>query len=106
MAGGLIQVGWVQAPSLSLCAEECGARCCKNRMVLLSEEEARGLQALASTPSLIAKGSDGRWAMLTTPACMFLTEENRCGIYSHRPAACRAFPQRPMAGCLVWPKDA
>lgn len=105
MASDVITAGWVRPPSLQLCAEECGAKCCKNRMVLLSEEEARALKALAPTPSLIAKGSDGRWAMLTTPACMFLTAENRCSIYTHRPAACRAFPQRPSAGCLVWPTD-
>ena len=106
MAGALIQVGWLRAPSLQLCADECGARCCKHRMVLLSEEEARALKALAPTPSLIARGSDGRWAMLTTPACMFLMTDATCLIYTQRPAACRAFPQHPSAGCLVWPKDA
>lgn len=103
MAGAVAIQGWVRPPSLALCADECGAKCCQNRMVLLTPDEARRLPAMGA---LVAKGSDGRWAMLMMPKCTFLSKTNRCGIYAQRPAACRAFPQRPMPGCLIWPKDA
>ena len=101
---GTLAVGWVREPSLALCAEECGARCCQNRLVLLSDAEATRLTAHPARPP-ITKGSDGRWAMLAIPHCRFLGTANACAIYATRPDACRAFPQRPSAGCLVWPAD-
>ena len=103
MAGALTAMGWVRPPSLALCADECGAKCCKNRLVLLTPGEAVRLSSLGS--ALITQGMDGHWAMLAKPACVFLTPEDRCRIYAERPEACRAFPQRPSAGCLVWPKE-
>ena len=104
MAGALIAAGRLREPSLALCAEECGARCCQNRLVLLSEAEAQRLAALRSGLP-VSRGTDGRWALLAIPACSFLGRDRRCAIYAERPDACRAFPQRPSAGCLVWPAD-
>ena len=101
----LFTPGWVRPPSLALCADECGAKCCRNRLVLLSPEEAARLTPHPLRPP-ISRGADGRWAMLAIPACRFLGGGNRCTIYAERPDACHAFPQRPSAGCLVWPKDA
>ena len=103
MAGPLTVQGWVRPPSLALCADECGAKCCKNRLVLLTPGEATRLSSMGHAP--ITQGTNGRWAMLTIPTCVFLTTENLCRIYAERPEACRVFPQRPASGCLVWPKD-
>ena len=103
MAGALA-VGGIRTPTLALCAEECGARCCQNRLVLLSDDEATRLITYPAKPP-ISRGSDGRWAMLAIPACPFLGPDRHCAIYAERPDACHAFPQRPSAGCLVWPKD-
>ena len=104
MAGALIAADRLREPSLALCADECGAKCCQNRLVLLSEAEARRLAALR--PGLpVSRGTDGRWALLAIPACPFLAPDRRCAIYAGRPDACRAFPQRPSAGCLVWPQE-
>lgn len=98
-------VGRTQEPSLKLCADECGARCCRSRLVKLSESEAYALSERAPEAK-IARGSDGSWAMFAIPQCHFLSDQNVCSIYPHRPAACRAYPTRPSPGCLVWPTEA
>ena len=102
----LLTPGWLRPPSLALCAEECGARCCRQRrLVILSASEGARLKAKREDV-LIAQGTDGRLAMLLNPICVFLhPETNRCTIHAERPDACRAFPQRPSVGCRVWPKD-
>lgn len=94
--------GRARHPSLALCADECGARCCRSRLVKLSVEEAWSFTARGAP---VAQGTDGSWAMLAIPQCHFLGERNACTIYPHRPAACRAYPTRPSPGCLVWPKE-
>lgn len=96
-------MGWVRDPSLAVCAEECGAKCCKAPgHVFLTTDEMRRLKAF--NPAVrVLNAERGRWVMdFRSADCVFLAG-NRCTIYGERPAACQRFPMRPFADCLVWP---
>lgn len=101
-----------QAPSRALCAQMCGAQCCRAPgYVLLTEAEARAFRRRLAegggkVPQM-TRHAPGTWALdfgRNGGRCPFLTEESLCAIYAERPGACRRFPVRPTPGCLAWPE--
>jgi len=100
---------WVQPPSVTLCAGQCGARCCRAPgSVLLSEREANRMAMRLRTPLMLRTIPGDQRARMNFSEnggqCPMLAPDFSCAIYDHRPVACHDFPQAPMAGCLVWPE--
>ncbi len=86
----------------------CGACCKDNEVVLFKKDEARlrraGLDKLLQKPW--SRHDNGR-VVLTLRAnkhCHHLGRDNRCGIYAHRPDACRDFP--PGSECCLFSREA
>lgn len=92
---------WQKKPSLKLCAVECGAQCCKDKQVPLSEEEVKQLSVLDPRAHLRMK-MNGDCFMLTEARCVFLTKKDDCRIHGVRPKSCRTFPSMPFEFCAVW----
>ena len=65
----------------------CG-KCCKN--LSLTKEEFQ--QLLEDFPELCQDFSDYQFAFELKGRCPFLSDENRCVDYEHRPRVCRMFP--------------
>lgn len=99
---------WSRQPSIELCAQECGARCCRApNWVALNDHEMRRLRALKPEIKVL-NIERGAWALDfgdNGGACPFLAN-NLCSIYDERPFDCRRFPVAPQDFCLVWPKCA
>lgn len=86
---------WTRQPSIELCADQCGAKCCKGPMeIRLSANEARAL-------GLDDMGRKVTMRLRAGEKCRYL-KNNLCSIYDHRPQACRQFPSRPYDFCAVW----
>jgi hypothetical protein len=87
----------------------CGACCVDNEVQLFDDDVARlragGRGELAKRP--YARRRDGKLVLVLTRTkrCKQLGEDNRCGIYSVRPAACRDFPVASEC-CLFSREDA
>lgn len=106
-------------PSLSVCASECGAKCCRTPTMKLGlrTPEVKRLKAAAAALGVKVKvlhmRRDDRgdlWVLdlarqgTEDGACPLLDREtNTCRAWADRPDACRKFPHRPFRGCLVWP---
>ncbi len=95
-------VFWQQKPSLKLCATECGAKCCKDKQVPLTEDEVKMMGAMSPRANLRINTKTGAYFMLTGARCLFLGGPNECRIYGIRPRACRTFPSKPFEFCAVW----
>lgn len=95
--------------SVELCAERCGAKCCRGPgHVNLTNEERRELVRLnwRAGLTIVKRDDTGMYAMNFKPACVFLDQAtNLCSIYEARPGACRRFPVRATKDCLVWPLE-
>lgn len=69
-----------------ICQKQCGAKCCKAGGTLFFQDGSK----------------------LVTPIgqpCPFLSDDDLCKIYEHRPEQCRSFPQGPHKDCLLWPLE-
>lgn len=106
----------LREPSLQVCANECGARCCHGMVAHLSKEEGERLRRLdhrawirpmAPLEQLRHGGRPDLVVLMDfrEGACVFLHPDKTCGIYDQRPSACQAFPRAPHHGCLVWPVE-
>lgn len=75
----------------SVCAEQCGAACCRGHVFLRSADEERleraGYEDFAAT-------ADGVTVVRTDERdrCTFLGDDDRCAVYERRPLDCRLFP--------------
>lgn len=73
------------------------ANCCKTTSPMFFEKDIERLAAHLKMKSgdFIKKylflDTDGIYALKTSP-CPFLGEDNYCGVYGHRPKACREYP--------------
>ena len=115
-------------PSPSVCAGECGSRCCRTGYkITLSDNEMRHFAELAlrrgrvlvfnavvlpgveiradppDVPDLDAVWSV-TWGEQQGGCCPMLEDNGLCGVYEERPGTCRLFPTEPSPNCLVWPK--
>ena len=96
-------MSWVVEPSIEVCANQCGAACCRapGYLDVLPDEEHLFagvlIQHIEGHRRIVFQDIGGR--------CVHLQPDNLCGIYDTRPQACRGFPYEPTAGCLVWPSD-
>ena len=103
MIGSKPSKGWTRQPSVALCVEQCGAKCCKGPGLLtLTDEEATRLKRMHR--EFKPEAARGKWVMswAEDEQCVFLGANDACTIYEDRPSACRAFPTKPHPGCLVW----
>jgi len=97
-------------PSLTLCRDQCGARCCKAPGYLkLSDREAQRMATLAPRPLTVFRDpADAKITMHFSEnggQCPLLSPTNECTWYTGRPVACARFPEQPNPGCLVWPLE-
>lgn len=99
--------GWINAPSLDLCATECGAKCCKAPgYMLVTDSEMRMMKDRATVK--VQRHDKNQWAVdfgFNGGQCPLLADDNSCSIHEDRPDACRKFPSAPYESCLVWPKE-
>jgi Fe-S-cluster containining protein len=98
---------WIRSPSIQLCAQECGAKCCRAPgSFTLSPREAGRLQMWAGR-ELVLRAEPGGFVRLNFSenggACPALAGNFTCSIYPYRPVACHRFPQAPDPRCAVWP---
>ena len=94
----------------AICAEACGAKCCKASYVPLTEAETIRLTALAGALHLAplplapyqatVEDPDATHILHALP-CPFLGKSNRCLIYNERPDHCREFPRQLLEWCLL-----
>lgn len=100
----------MRAPSLAVCQQECGARCCRAPGYLkLSDREAQRMATLSPRPITVFRDpQDGKLTMHFSEnggQCPLLSAEHLCTWYTGRPVACARFPEQPNPGCLVWPLE-
>ena len=92
--------------NLSLCADICEARCCKqkNLSIPLWDEDDGSLFPLLRTTTR-DDGTTYREVFLSDypdARCPNLTDDNRCGVYERRPHNCREWPHgQMMEGCAL-----
>jgi len=98
-------------PSLALCRDQCGARCCTAPgSITLSLLEARKLNTWAGRELVYREMPRGRIMGLVLNfsenggQCPMLAADKSCSIYPYRPVGCHLFPQAPTEECLVWPR--
>lgn len=106
---------WPNQPSIEVCVDECGSKCCRTPnfyLPLKPEEEAlfEGYpirDEVAIRNDKIGGKLKGRFISFqdTGGRCPHLDFTGLCTIYEDRPGCCRAFPDEPVAGCLVWPSE-
>lgn len=106
---------WPNEATKELCVDECGSKCCRTPsfyLPLKPEEEA--LFADYPIRNSVAIRDDaagltlkGRFLSFqdTGGRCPHLDFAGMCGIYENRPDCCRAFPDEPTPGCLLWPSE-
>jgi len=76
--------------------EMCG-RCCNQANITVMDDE---VERIADHLNMTADDfiseylyrSEGRWLFRKSGRCRFLTDENKCRIWSQRPEICRDFP--------------
>lgn len=94
-------------PSLALCRDQCGARCCRAPgSITVSMPEARKLNTWAGRE--LVYRTAGALAVLNFSEnggqCPLLGADKACTIYPYRPVGCHRFPEAPHEECLVWPR--
>ncbi len=67
---------------------ECDARCCKFIPIEITKLEHQ--QLLKIKPDLVCK--EFATVFYIEPPCVFLSGDNQCSIYEHRPETCRDYP--------------
>ncbi len=73
------------------------ANCCKTTSPMWNETDIQRVSKLLKLKvsdfldQYLIKDSDGDWVYPNSP-CPFLSEDNTCQIYEHRPKACREYP--------------
>lgn len=73
------------------------ANCCKTTSPIWNETDIQRVAKLFKMKvsqfldQYLIKDSDGDWVYPMSP-CPFLSEDNTCQIYEHRPKACREYP--------------
>lgn len=98
--------------SVKICAEQCGAKCCRAPgHVPVTKDEVPRLMRLAYRRGLKLVISQGEYGTaidldMNGGRCPFLLGSKKCRIHPDRPEACRTFPFAPTRGCLVWPGGA
>jgi Fe-S-cluster containining protein len=100
----------LRQPSKAICADECGAQCCRAPgHFVMDADELERLQRLAAELDLhfrIFRVGESHYAMdfaNNGGACPFLAQDtNLCRIHPDRPDACRAFPTKPESRCVLW----
>jgi len=98
-------------PSLALCRDQCGARCCRAPgSIRVSRHEARKLNTWAGRELVYREVPDWHPEMVLLNfsenggQCPLLAPDRSCSIYPYRPVGCHLFPQAPHEECLVWPR--
>lgn len=114
--------------TIKLCADECGAKCCRNPSMRpeVTPDERRRLSLAGEVLGLDVTFKFSHNALVLDPdtgqeverkvifkidylddgACPFLDRDtNLCRIHEARPNACANFPTRPLHGCLVYPAE-
>lgn len=77
--------------TMTLDCTECGA-CCRDNEVQLEREDWRRFERGGVEPVLRRKSGQLMLKVLSNGKCAHLGGGNLCGIYNHRPNACRYFP--------------
>ncbi len=83
--------------NLDICADKCMSKCCKSTPPALTEEDVKQiLSKISSTHWMSFVDEEKRVPVVAKQAdkkkCIFLTNENQCSIYNHRPLDCILFP--------------
>lgn len=96
------RVDLIAAPIIAAIDCKACARCCRNLDVYLTSEDVAQIAVATAIPQdetlrLYVDQSDsvkqsGEWGRLCAKPCKFL-DGTLCSIYSHRPDACRRYPQ-------------
>lgn len=105
----------VRLASIAICADECGAQCCRapghfklTRTELVPLRQAANrlhvrftVVATAAPDTVVADHA------LNGGTCAFLDRKtNLCRVYEDRPDACRRFPERYEPRCALYRKPA
>jgi Fe-S-cluster containining protein len=106
---------WPNPPTVEVCVDECGSKCCRTPsfyLPLKPEEEAlfEGYpirDTVVIRDDKIGGKLKGRFFSFQDNGgrCPHLDSRGLCSIYDTRPTCCRAFPDFPTPGCLVWPSE-
>lgn len=106
---------WPNEPTVELCVDECGSKCCRTPsfyLPLKPHEEAlfEGYpirNEVTIRNDKLGSKLKGRFISFqdTGGRCPHLDFAGMCTIYEDRPDCCRAFPDEPVPGCLVWPSE-
>lgn len=95
-----------------ICVDECGAQCCKAPgSFSLRDDEVIRLNRLAKMHRIVFPifADPYRAGMFMhdfelndNKHCPFLKDDNTCRIYFERPDACRQYPTKYEASCVLW----
>ena len=93
--------------AMKLDCRACGA-CCRDNEVILEKQDFRrarrgGALAKLAPPYTRKRGGKLMLRVLENGRCTHLGESNSCGIYTHRPDACRYFP--PGSECCLFARE-
>lgn len=77
--------------AMNLDCKACGA-CCRDNEVQLEREDWRRFRRGKIEPIVRKKNGEIMLRVLGNKKCAYLGRGNLCGIYTHRPNACRDFP--------------
>lgn len=93
--------------AMKLDCQACGA-CCRDNEVVLEKQDIRrarrgGVLAKLARPYTRRTNGQLMLRVLETGKCVHLGAGNLCGIYTHRPDACRYFP--PGSECCLFARE-
>ena len=88
--------------TMKLDCQACGA-CCLDNEVVLEREDLRRFRRGGVQPVTRRKGGQLMLRVLESGKCAHLGPKNKCGIYTHRPNACRYFP--PASECCLFARE-
>ena len=78
------------------CIQKCGAFCCKNYSLILTEKEMNVVvgekEKALRTAGKLKQRMGGGWLLNIDGDCPALDEKNRCTIYKNRPSVCKNAP--------------
>lgn len=83
----------------------CGNCCSQKKGIYLKDTEYERLPEHLKPMMEPSKDDKKYYQIIETLPCMFLTKDNRCTIYKHRPSGCVAYPLVEMNGALKVVRD-
>ncbi|MFH1856584.1 MAG: YkgJ family cysteine cluster protein [Candidatus Omnitrophota bacterium] len=79
----------------NICLEECSALCCKYFAMDITKPRTKwdinDLKWKLKHKNIHVYIINKRWCLLITSDCMYLQDDNKCGIYETRPDICRKY---------------